>query len=62
MNFLTGKKLSFNELLFPRTVTAGTPVGVVGGVTHAVFAGHDGVVYHEDAGSDRAGRKTWFAP
>merc|ERR1712142_268894 len=45
-----------------RTVSAGTPVGVVGGVTHAVFAGPEGVVYHEPAGKDTAVGKTWFAP
>jgi len=45
-----------------RTVQAGSPVGVVSGVTHAVFAGPEGAVYHEPANNENASRKTWFAP
>jgi len=45
-----------------RTVQAGSPVGVVSGVTHAVFAGPEGAVYHEPANTENAARKTWFAP
>merc|ERR1719244_1608913 len=44
-----------------RTVTAGEPVGVEGGVTHAIFAGPQGAVYHE-AVQKTIDRQTWFAP
>jgi len=45
-----------------RTIRAGAPVGVGSGVTHAVFAGPDGAVYHEPLHKENAARKTWFAP
>eukprot|EP00092_Neocalanus_flemingeri_P008526 GFUD01009185.1.p1 GENE.GFUD01009185.1~~GFUD01009185.1.p1 ORF type:complete len:241 (-),score=89.30 GFUD01009185.1:333-1055(-) len=45
-----------------RTILAGSPVGVGSGVTHAVFAGPEGAVYHEPLHRENAARKAWFAP
>jgi len=45
-----------------RTVTAGQPVGCASGVTHALFAGPEGAVFHEALSSEGSERQTWFAP
>jgi len=45
-----------------RTVTVGQPVGCASGVTHALFAGPDGAVFHESLSSKASERQTWFAP
>merc|ERR1712080_249763 len=45
-----------------RTIKAGEPVGVASGITHALFAGPEGAVYHESTSSEYIHRQTWFAP
>jgi len=43
-----------------RTLSASATGTLITGLTHALFAGHEGVVYHESLESDR--KSTWFAP
>merc|ERR1719147_553007 len=45
-----------------RTVRAGSRVHVEASVTHAIFAGHTGVIFHQPIHSEETWRKTWFAP
>jgi len=45
-----------------RTVRAGSRVQVEASVTHAIFAGHTGVIFHQPVHNELTWRKTWFAP
>jgi len=43
-------------------VRAGSRVHVEASVTHAIFAGYTGAIFHQPIHSEETWRKTWFAP